>query len=321
MRRIALFAPLLLAGCGYIGDPLPPALRIPQPVADLTARQIGPDIEIRFTLPDLTNEGLPLAPGAAEVKIGEAPAPPFSLPAWEGRATPIQVPWPAAALKSVTHRFPAAAWAGRNAVLGVRLSSPKGRYSSYSNLAALRVIEPLTPPSPVTAEGRAEGIRLTWPARPGTTYRIFRGSDFLAESPQGVYLDQFIDYGKTYSYQVVAAVNQGDTRAESLPSAAAAVDYQDRFPPAAPTGLTAIAGVNSIEVAWDRNTEPDLAGYRVYRAEGEGSLAPLGDPVTAPSYSDRAAAKGKTYRYAVTALDRNGNESARQPEAVTVENP
>jgi fibronectin type 3 domain-containing protein len=183
------------------------------------------------------------------------------------------------------------------------------------------VIEPLSPPSPVTAEGRAEGIRLSWAARAGITYRLFRGNDFLAESARGEYLDQFIDFGKTYSYQVTAAVNQGDTRAESLPGAAVTVDYQDRFAPATPTGLTAIAGVNSIEIAWDRNTEPDLAGYRIYRAEGEGPFAPLGELVTAPSYGDRTAAKGKTYRYAVTALDRNGNESPRQPEAVSVEVP
>ena len=40
----------------------------------------------------------------------------------------------------------------------------------------------------------------------------------------------------------------------------------DTFPPAVPVGLMAVAGVNSIELAWQRNTEDDFAGYQVYRS-------------------------------------------------------
>ena len=43
MRRwlVAAAAAALLAGCGYIGDPLPPLLNIPARVTDLTAVQRG----------------------------------------------------------------------------------------------------------------------------------------------------------------------------------------------------------------------------------------------------------------------------------------
>ena len=37
-------------------------------------------------------------------------------------------------------------------------------------------------------------------------------------------------------------------------------------PPAAPTGLSATRGNGSVSLAWNANTEPDLAGYRVFRS-------------------------------------------------------
>ena len=40
----------------------------------------------------------------------------------------------------------------------------------------------------------------------------------------------------------------------------------DAVAPAAPTGLAATAGANSVSLAWTANTEPDLAGYNVYRS-------------------------------------------------------
>lgn len=46
----------------------------------------------------------------------------------------------------------------------------------------------------------------------------------------------------------------------------AAVD----LPPGAPTGLVATAGDGSVSLNWDDNTEPDLAGYNVYRSTSSG---------------------------------------------------
>jgi len=42
---------------------------------------------------------------------------------------------------------------------------------------------------------------------------------------------------------------------------------------------------------------------------GGGQLQRLGDPVTTASFSDRSAAAGNRYRYAVSAIDLSGNES------------
>ena len=56
---------------------------------------------------------------------------------------------------------------------------------------------------------------------------------------------------------------------------------------------------------------PVFKGYHVYRAEGDGEFQKIATLVEAPAYSDATAQKGKRYRYAVTAVDTSGNESAR----------
>jgi fibronectin type 3 domain-containing protein len=123
------------------------------------------------------------------------------------------------------------------------------------------------------------------------------------------YLDASAAYGRSYRYLVQAIQPAGSVDAESDLSTPVDITPIDRFPPAVPSGLTAVAGNESIELAWEPNQEPDLAGYRVYRAAGDGPLLPLGDLIAAPSYSDRKVESGKRYRYAVSSVDRLGNES------------
>jgi fibronectin type 3 domain-containing protein len=86
---------------------------------------------------------------------------------------------------------------------------------------------------------------------------------------------------------------------------------KDVFPPAVPTGLHAIIGTRTVELSWDRDVEPDLAGYHLYRAEGDGQLTQVPAKLVAPSYSDHEVHAGGHYRYAVSAYDLTGNESAR----------
>ena len=95
---------------------------------------------------------------------------------------------------------------------------------------------------------------------------------------------------------------------------------EDKFPPATPVGLSFILGGKTIELTWTRNTEPDLAGYRIYRAFENNSFERIKETQASTSYSDRNIEPGKHYRYAVTAVDRAGNES-KMSEPVTVTAP
>jgi hypothetical protein len=80
--------------------------------------------------------------------------------------------------------------------------------------------------------------------------------------------------------------------------------------PAIPTGLTFYPDGNSVDLSWNANSETDLAGYNLYRGLEPGSLSLLqniSQPQT--SYTDSDISDSKTYYYAVSAVDDDGNES------------
>jgi fibronectin type 3 domain-containing protein len=73
----------------------------------------------------------------------------------------------------------------------------------------------------------------------------------------------------------------------------------------------------SIDLSWLPVTEADLAGYAVFRREGDGEwqrISPA-QPVVGPAFHDADVKPGHTYRYAVSAIDQGGHESARSAEA------
>jgi fibronectin type 3 domain-containing protein len=67
----------------------------------------------------------------------------------------------------------------------------------------------------------------------------------------------------------------------------------------------------SVELTWTINTEPDLAGYTVYRSEnpempGQKLNSEL---LLVPTFRDISLVPGKSYFYRVGAVDQSGNES------------
>jgi GH35 family endo-1,4-beta-xylanase len=87
-------------------------------------------------------------------------------------------------------------------------------------------------------------------------------------------------------------------------------------PPAAPTGLAATAGNQTISLDWNDNTEPDLAGYNVYRSMTSGSgYSKLNVSLVSTSdYIDNTVTNGIPYYYVVTAVDSNDHESGYSSE-------
>ncbi|HVR75949.1 MAG TPA: hypothetical protein VMT52_16580, partial [Planctomycetota bacterium] len=90
----------------------------------------------------------------------------------------------------------------------------------------------------------------------------------------------------------------------------------DPTPPAIPTGLTAAAGNAQVALDWADNTEPDLAGYNVYRSTtaGSGHVKLNGPPILSSSYTDSTAANEVPYYYHVTAVDADLEESLHSAE-------
>ncbi|MET0557020.1 MAG: CARDB domain-containing protein [Vicinamibacteria bacterium] len=85
-------------------------------------------------------------------------------------------------------------------------------------------------------------------------------------------------------------------------------------PPAAPTGLRAVAGDRAVLLSWNPNTEADLTGYRVYRGTTPGGPYAFVTATTQTSLTDTGLVNGQPVYYVVTATDA-ANESAHSAEA------
>lgn len=322
MRRLSVLpaaAALLACGCGYVGNPLPPLADVPARVAGLDVEQRGGRLLAAFTVPTATTEGIPFRkPPALDLRIGTAGVP-FDEGRWAAEAKRVE---PGKVEGGVAHyEIPAAEWTGKEAIVAVRLVGANGKQSGWSNFVVVPVVGPPEMPSAVSAEATPMGVRVFWKAR-GDRFRVLRRAGAEGEfAPAATvstpeWTDAAAEFGKPYSYAVETLVRvAGNREAASEQSAPVSITPVDTFPPAAPAGLHAASAPHSVELAWDANSEPDLAGYRVYRAAPGGTLEKIGEPLV-PAWSDAKVEPGKQYRYAVTAIDRKGNESPRSAEAV-----
>ncbi len=86
--------------------------------------------------------------------------------------------------------------------------------------------------------------------------------------------------------------------------------------PAAPTGVTADAGVGIVMLNWNDNSEPDFNGYNVYRSttQGSGYVKLNSSLLNSSDYSDTDVSNGTTYYYVVTAVDTGDLESVNSGE-------
>jgi len=118
--------------------------------------------------------------------------------------------------------------------------------------------------------------------------------------------------GSTYyfaikSYDDASPPNESpiDTRAASVTDQAYCVVPDT--PPATPTGLTAIAGVEKVDLSWTELTESekgiDFDYYRIYRSSISPSVLFAIDTTTSTVYSDTGLQYDTTYYYAVSAVD------------------
>lgn len=144
----------------------------------------------------------------------------------------------------------------------------------------------------------------------------------IGESTSPSFTDAQAKFDKTYVYSVRSVVNDSGAAVESSDSNFLVITPRDTFPPAAPKGLVVVyvpaaAGVPAhVDLSWAVSSEPDLAGYRVYRSNRDDALGTRANRqlLLTPAFRDMNVVSGRRYYYSVTAVDRSGNESA--PSAV-----
>jgi fibronectin type 3 domain-containing protein len=213
----------------------------------------------------------------------------------------------------------------------IRAVSVRGGVSPWSDEVRVAPLMSLAIPSGFAAQGGDSSILLSW--EPVTTrmdgshyegfvgYNIYRGTEkgrygeaALNREPlrTNSYKDTTVTNDRTYYYMVRSVDSPALPWKESLDSADASATPRDQTPPAKPTGITVVPGVNRVFLTWNENKERDLAGYRVYRSTRIGKEYELltDTLLIRTTFSDLSVTSGVTYYYVVTAVDRAGNESA-----------
>lgn len=334
-----------LLACGIQSPPRPPRIEQPEKVTDLTAAQVGRTLEISFTVPRLATDRERLTkPVEIELLRSLLPSgtPASGPPALDSWLILKQSQWsPFAQDNKVSYPVQLSVqeynqWSSETLTLAVRTLTRGFRNhpheSELSNLVQIPLLDVPVPVEGLKTQVMEKDIELEWtpptrslsgqPVRDLIGYHVYRSTTgkpasfrLLGEAAAAHYADTEFRFGHTYYYRVRAVSKRNGKAGESEDSLVAEVRPIDTFPPAAPTGLTAVYTPGAVELVWTTNTESDLAGYRVYRREdGEAPQRMNKELLPTPIFRDGMVQPGRKYLYYLTAVDLAGNESLPSQE-------
>ncbi len=351
MRRACALAVFLcgwtISGCGTPAQPLPPTLKLPELTKDLSATRVGDTVHLKWTISHRSTDNVLLQekvpyyvwrkPGTGKGELvgdssseaGEAAEFADQLPPELQKGPPTLITYTVELLNHQGHSAGlsnvgySAAGAAPPAVLDLTATVTKegvllhwAALENYGGPETFRihrtVLDTTAAKKPSTLGATDAPVNMTLLVNPKD------GKD------RGEALDASVVFGHRYEYWIERLIHDvvGGKPVEILsgPSNLIRVEAKDVFPPLPPEALAAVAVADqgAIDLSWSPNSEADLAGYVVYRAEGDGKaerISPANAPVIAATYRDGAAQAGHTYHYSVSAVDTGGNESARSAEA------
>lgn len=341
-----------VTGCGTPAAPMPPSLNLPDPVNDLAALRTGNDVLLTWKMPKKSTDKLLLkvvipvrvcrkeGSGACVPVSGNLGFPPEAEGSFKETLPPalaVGEPRSLSYFVELINRNGRSAGPSNGAVVLAGEAPPAVaglsakviktgvvlRWTPDHPGESIRLHRNLLTPQP-TGNAAQQGP-LTPESEP-LEQNLLVDAGLQAGATPDRALDQDIRFGKVYEYraQRIARVSaEGQALELDGPlSDPVRVDAKDVFPPNVPTDLAAVAtlaqaGVETaIDLSWQPVTDTDLAGYAVYRREGDGPwqrISPA-EPLVPPGFHDAHVETGHTYRYAVTAIDQGGHESARSVE-------
>jgi len=337
---------LIAVGCGMPGAPLPPSLNLPQPVKDLHAVRTGDQVALNWTMPRRNTDQLLLKDTLHVLVCRAESSATACTPVGELSVAP-------GGHGAFADQLPAALATGtpRALTYSVQVQNARHKAAGVSNLAHVVAGQAPAPVTALQAELRKNGVLVRWTpiADDQTPVRLERHlltpqaeskkHDPLAQPDEptvekllitarvaeGHALDRTARVGAIYEYsaQRIARVTVNDQTFELAGgvSNSIRVEVRDIFPPDPPQGLAAVAAAPesgpAVDLNWQPNTEADIAGYIVYRREGNSEWHRVSPSklLTAPAFRDTSVEPGHSYRYAVTAVDTNGHPSRRSAEA------
>lgn len=333
-----------LTGCGTPGAPQPPSLNLPAPVTDLSATRAGNQVSLSWTMPKKSTDKLILKDSTTVRICRQEPTGPCIDAGTELLAPGADATWNETLPSTLDEGAP------RTLSYFVELKNRSGRSGGLSNAAVVLAGAPPAPITGLSVEMRKQGAVLHWtpnddaaPVRlqrklltPQTTKpkeglttpppEPVEQSLLIEDAKQGIALDKTVRFSETYEYrgQRIRRVSVDGKTFELAGELSSPVQIvaADIFPPAAPAGLVAVATRSengaeaAIDLSWEPDAESDVAGYVVYRREGDAAWERISpsEPVVGPAFHDVRVQPGHTYRYAVSAIDQGGHESARSAE-------
>ncbi len=342
-----------IAGCGVAANPQPPTLWLPAPVKDLTAIRVGSDVRLHWTMPTNTTDKVALR-GDQQAHVCWNFAPGFDAKTCRsggdgmfspGKAADFTVHLPpeltTGAPRAVAFYVELQNHAGKTAgpshgawvasgmapapVTGLQLETRaegvvlRWQPSAIEPGLVMRIHRELvkTPSAPKPDE--AKGVP---PSEEQTLEVKLDQAGGNSLDPGGaVDHDATLDREWKYWLERVARVKADGHELEmaGLPSPTVSIAANDLFPPTVPENLAVVADAQAraMDLSWTPDSDEDIAGYIVYRRDvtAGGPMQRITEKVVVPpSYSDTNVVTGHKYAYAVSAVDLDGNESAKSGE-------
>ena len=185
----------------------------------------------------------------------------------------------------------------------------------YSHVQALSVVKDTIPPhspSNVKAIAGDKKVILTWSKNTEPDFKSYILSDgvFKFTTTDTNYTFSNLTNGKEYTFSLLAKDSSGNS--SRLVSISATP--KDLTAPATPTGFIATPADAEVMLLWNKNTEADIKHYKLYYNVAGKDTTTLSTDTT---YTVTNLVNGTEYRFSVSAVDLNGNESALSAPVVS----
>lgn len=332
---------LLVSGCGYKNDPIPPQNVVPRPINDLLYTVNDQGVQLSWSYPVKTIKGSALddissfelyrAEIALDDYCGSCPVP-FGEPMELDGGSPFDGKVRRKATYESSLLIP-----GYKYFFKVRSRTSWWADSADSNIITFVWFKPAAAPKDVTAMPGDHQVFLVWQPVTSHTdgtaieqdmkYQVFRSVSGKQFEPLGEpvatteYVDRQVNNGVRYFYTIQSMMVLEDNLVNGGMSKDVGVTPIDLEPPLPPLGINVIKTGVGVKVFWDKSEADDLGGYRVYRrAAAKDSYEQIGEVESVYTiFVDKKAAENKRYYYAVTAFDQATppNESDKSREATT----
>jgi len=344
MLLLGLCALSLAPTCGKRRPPLPPIEKVPQRTEELTGVQRGNQIILMWPAP-LRNAGSGSVQSIRRVdvyRVAEKPTAPLPLTEDQFAARSILVG--SVSYEEMQKAGPTLTYvdtlelAGEPARLryAIRYVNAAGQRAAFSNFFLMEPAAKVAEPPTLTGHEESEtAITIKWDPPTQNTdkstpvnllgYNVYRVLESKPEkNPKPLnqepvtgsqYADKTFKFGEKYLYfaRSVSLGTEGK-HVESLDSNKIPVSQLDIYPPAPPDLAPPGISLGRIALFWSANTEPDLAGYILFRSTDPNlqldrwtRLTP--EIYTKTTFTDTNVETGKTYYYYVIAVDTAGNKS------------